>query len=262
MQSLFKILIFGLMFCLMAEPAVCAENDKKKPGSILRFLQANRAKREIMLATGKIDKDAKVYYLYEIDRLYDEDDLEEYVDFMAPALRAIFRKGANLIMYTNKYISGSNSRDRHNDLAEELRLIRKVAVKCPIVNTYKESTRKALFKDATGTSRYSPYTDLCAVDEHGIPLAHFSLSGSDILISDAKNSNSKILVENVRDINTWQATAIIKSVNDLVKQVNERDAATRQAEEKKEAQAAKEAKPEPEPAKPAPTRWKKVRINR
>ena len=140
MQSLFKILIFGLMFCLMAEPAVCAENDKKKPGSILRFLQANRAKREIMLATGKIDKDAKVYYLYEIDRLYDEDDLVEYVDFMAPALRAIFKKGANLIMYTNKYISGSNSRERHNDLADELRLIRKIAVKCPIINTYREST--------------------------------------------------------------------------------------------------------------------------
>lgn len=221
MNKICRTLFILLVFIALILPNTYAQ--AKAQGSlkaIPAFLEANARNRDIIFNTANYNRNAKVYYLYSASDYY----LNERTKFLTNISRLIFKKGADLIIHVDFSDSDKSKVESYGKSYDIPKAARSCSVKCPIVNSYKAVTKRALFKDQAGARlSYAP-SGLRAVDADGIPLAYFYEDDDIIFMRDAKTRKDTILMKGEIDPKTWKAKAIELSYKQLVEKVTQRDA--------------------------------------
>lgn len=212
MNKTYRTLSLLLAFFVLILPYAHAQ--KKAQGSlkaIPAFLEANARDRDVIFNTANYNRNAKVFYLYYASDYY----LNERTKFLTNISRLIFKKGADLIIYVDFSDSDKSNAERYGKSYDTPKAARSCSVKCPIVNSYKKVTKRALFKDKDGNHMSYTPSGLRAVDADGIPLAYFYEDDDIIIMRDAKTGKNTTLLEGKIAPKTWQAKAIELSYKQL-----------------------------------------------
>ena len=216
-KTLYILLTLGSFILPTAHAQASAKASLK---AIPAFLEANARNREVIFNTANYNRNAKVYYLYHAS----DYKLNERTKFLTNISRFIFKKEADLIIHVEFSESDKSNAERYGKSYDTPRAARSCNVKCPIVNSYKSVTKRALFKDSDGdTMTYTP-SGLRAVDADGMPLAYFYKDDDVIFMRDPKTRKQTILLKGKIDTKTWEAKAIELSYKQLVDKVTQRDA--------------------------------------
>lgn len=221
MNKTFRTFFIQLAFIALIIPNAHAQAKAQGPlKSIPAFLEANARNRDVIFNTANYNRNAKVYYLFHASEYY----LNERTKFLTNISRLIFKKGADLIIHVEFSDSDKSNAERYGKSYDTPKAARSCNVKCPIVNSYKNVTKRALFKDNDGDRMSYAPSGLRAVDADGIPLAYFYEDDDVIVMRDAKTRKETILLKGKIDPKTWQAKAIELSYKQLVEKVTQRDA--------------------------------------
>lgn len=268
MKSILHLPCILLLLCILWPTKLIATPAKHAPlPAVPAYIEENKRNREVVFNNAKYDRNAKVYYLYNVNYISYSYDLDHYTNFLAPVSRKIYRKGADLIVHISLSDSEIEELRKYHDYGNIERQAKSCRVKSPIVNSFKAVTRRTLFKRSDGTTySYAP-SGLRAIDADGKPLAYFTQRGDTIVMYDYKTNSEKVIIESKFSESTWEAEAILATYKELIAQVEGETAASQPADD--------EAKDEEEPDKPrkkeekarkkasekkqAP-RWKKVKV--
>lgn len=244
----FQTILLLILVCLYASIAQAAPH-KGTAGSIANFIEANRRNREVVLNNPKYDKYAKVFYVYRCHSSYSMKSLKKYTEFLNPAQRKIFNKGADLIILLDINYERKEAKDQYFDAYKGAK---QLSIKSPILNEDNKKVRNEIHKDSTYR-----YYDLKAIDANGEVLATFSCYDDEIRQRDAKTRKERVIAEGKFEYTEWPVEAILRTYKDLVAQVSpvEDKAATDKATEQPETKASKKKTKE---ADYKPAKWRKV----
>lgn len=253
-----------LLFCCsgLIHPAQAAPDKRAIP----TFIDENRRNHDIIMNSAKYDPKAKVYFIYHTSTSRTEKGFEENTRFLIPAYKKIHHRGAELIIcirYTDEDAEDYKKYKKYDYLTDIPQECRSFALKCPIVNSFNNKVRSALFKaDKHGRGNYVSYPSLRAVDADGIPVAFFYPDNDSIAIYDCETRQRRVLVQSGFPTDEWPAHAILASFQDLVNKASQKEAPAEAAESQgtadEEAERPKKKKRKSTPARK--NRWKKLDI--
>ncbi len=221
MYKTYRILFILLAYIALILPNAHAQAKAQGPlKAIPAFLEANARDRDVIFNTANYNHNAKVYYLFNASEYY----LNERTKFLTNISRLIFKNGADLIIHVEFSDSDKSMAKQYGKNYDTPKAARSCNVKCPIVNSYRKVTKRALFKDENGKRLSYVPSGLRAVDADGMPLAYFYEDDDVIIMRDVTTRKNTTLLKGKIDTKTWQAKAIELSYKQLVEKVTQRDA--------------------------------------
>ncbi len=279
MHTICKTLVILLALLACSALKTHAEVAKRVPlKTVPAFIEANKRNREVIFNNAKYDRNAKVYYIYPVPYVSYSSGIDKQTKFLAGVSRQIYRKGADLLVTIDYSDRDSEFTAGGNDVPGQAK---SASVKSPIINSYKNVTKRALFNtdkyhrkvdSSSSRSSSTSYTYVSssymrAIDADGYLLAYFFQSGDSVIMYDTQTNKRETLIENVTDSDTWEADAILSTYKRLVARVNEQEAAEAPQETQKDEPVSKkkaskkESKEEEEEARARKKkRWKRVSV--